>query len=43
MGALATIACKQVPALRMWMANGWAPTLVRFLGPLYADGRQAPA
>ena len=38
MGALATIAGKQPPALRMWMANGQVPTLVRFLGPLYPDG-----
>jgi hypothetical protein len=34
MGALATITGKQPPALRMWMANGRVPTLVRPKGGL---------
>ena len=37
-GVLATLAGKQPPAFHMWIAQGKAPTLVRFEGPLYADG-----
>lgn len=37
-GALATVAGKQPPDFRMWIARGKAPTLVRFEGPLYAEG-----
>ena len=37
-GVLATLAGKQPPAFRMWIAQGKAPALVRFEGPLYADG-----
>lgn len=37
-GAFATLAGKQPPPIRMWIARGAAPTLVRFEGPLYADG-----
>jgi hypothetical protein len=38
LGVLATIAGKQPPPLHMWIAEGRAPVLVRFKGPLYADG-----
>jgi hypothetical protein len=38
MGALATVTGKQPPDLRMWIARGRAPLLVRFEGPMYADG-----
>jgi hypothetical protein len=37
-GVLATLAGKQPPPFRMWIARGAAPTLVRFEGPLYVDG-----
>jgi hypothetical protein len=37
-GAVATLIGKQPPAFRMWIAQGKAPTLVRFEGPLYAEG-----
>jgi len=37
-GVLATLAGKQPPAFHMWIAQGKAPTLVRFEGSLYADG-----
>ncbi len=37
-GVLATVAGKQPPSLRVWIAQGVAPVLVRFEGPLYADG-----
>jgi hypothetical protein len=37
-GVLATVVGKQPPDFRMWIAQGKAPMLVRFEGPLYADG-----
>ncbi len=37
-GAFATVTGKQPSELRMWIAQGKAPTLVRFEGPLYNDG-----
>jgi hypothetical protein len=37
-GALATVAGKQPPPLHMWIASGRAPSLVRFVGPLYNEG-----
>jgi hypothetical protein len=37
-GAFATVVGKQPPDLSMWIARGRAPLLVRFEGPLYADG-----
>lgn len=37
-GVVATAVGKQPPAFRMWIAQGSAPVLVRFEGPLYADG-----
>jgi len=37
-GVLASVAGKQPPSLHMWIAQGEAPVLVRFEGPLYADG-----
>jgi len=38
LGALATVTGKQPPELRMSIARGRAPLLVRFEGPLYSDG-----
>ncbi len=38
LGALASVSGKQPTPLRMWIARGVAPTLVRFEGPLYSDG-----
>ena len=38
MGAFASVTGKQPSPLHMWIARGVAPTLVRFEGPLYADG-----
>lgn len=37
-GAIATVIRKQPPPFHMWIAQGKAPVLVRFEGPLYADG-----
>jgi hypothetical protein len=37
-GAIADVAGKQPPAFHMWIAQGKAPALVRFEGPLYMDG-----
>lgn len=37
-GAFATVVGKQPPELHMWIAQGKAPTLVRFEGPLYNEG-----
>lgn len=37
-GVLATMIGKQPPALRMWIAQGRAPTMVRFEGFLYMGG-----
>lgn len=37
-GVVATMIGKQPPSFRMWIAQGKAPVLVRFEGPLYADG-----
>jgi hypothetical protein len=37
-GVLATVAGKQPPDFNMWIAQGKAPVLVRFEGPLYAEG-----
>jgi hypothetical protein len=37
-GILASVAGKQPPAVRMWIARGPAPVLIRAEGPLYADG-----
>ena len=38
LGAAASIAGKQPPALRYWMAGDPVPTFVRFDGPLYPEG-----
>jgi hypothetical protein len=38
LGAVASLAGKQPPALRYWMAGEPVPTFVRFDGPLYAEG-----
>ena len=38
LGTVASIAGKQPPALRYWMAGDPVPTFVRFDGPLYAEG-----
>ncbi len=37
-GVVATVIGKQPPSLRMWIAQGRAPTLVKFEGPLYVEG-----
>jgi len=37
-GVVATIAGKQPAPFRMWIAQGEAPVLVSFEGPLYVDG-----
>jgi len=37
-GVVATVIGKQPPSFRMWIAQGNAPVLVRFEGPLYAEG-----
>lgn len=37
-GALASVTGKQPTPLKVWIANGKAPTLVRFEGALYLDG-----
>jgi hypothetical protein len=37
-GLLATVAGKQPPPIRMWIAKGKAPGLVRFEGPFYVGG-----
>ena len=37
-GVVATVIGKQPPAFSMWMTNSGLPTLIRFEGPLYADG-----
>jgi hypothetical protein len=37
-GAIAHVTGKQPSAFRMWIAQGKAPVLVRFEGPLYLDG-----
>jgi hypothetical protein len=37
-GTIATVIGKQPPAFHMWIAQGKAPALVRFQGPLYIDG-----
>ena len=37
-GVAATVTGKQPDALRMWIADGRAPTLVHFEGTLYTDG-----
>jgi hypothetical protein len=37
-GVAATVAGNQPDALRMWIADGRAPTLVHFEGGLYSDG-----
>jgi hypothetical protein len=37
-GVVADLLGKQPPAFRMWIAQGAAPVLVRFEGPLYAEG-----
>ena len=37
-GTIATVIGKQPPAFHMWIAQGKAPALVRFEGPLYIDG-----
>jgi len=37
-GTIATVIGKQPSAFRMWIAQGKAPALVRFEGPLYIDG-----
>src|SRR5262245_15057535 len=37
-GLVATIAGKQPEPFRMWIAQGEAPVLIRFEGPLYLDG-----
>jgi hypothetical protein len=37
-GVLATLVGKQPPSFRMWIAQGKAPILIRFEGPLYAEG-----
>lgn len=45
-GVVASVVGKQPPEFRMWIAKSNAPTLVRFEGPMYADGppwRIAPA
>jgi hypothetical protein len=39
-GVVATLAGKQPEPFRMWIAQGDAPVLVRFEGPLYLDGPQ---
>ncbi len=38
MGVLATVAGKQPPSVRMWIAQGKVPAMVKIVGPLYADG-----
>ena len=38
LGTVASIAGKQPPALRYWLAGDPVPTFVRFDGPLYPDG-----
>jgi hypothetical protein len=37
-GTIATVIGKQPPAFHMWIAQGKAPALIRFEGPLYIDG-----
>lgn len=37
-GVLATVMGKQPPSFTMWIAQGKAPVLIRFQGPLYAEG-----
>jgi hypothetical protein len=37
-GIVASAIGKQPPSFHMWIAEGKAPTLVRFEGPLYIDG-----
>jgi hypothetical protein len=37
-GAVATLIGKQPPDFRMWIADGKAPVLLRFEGPMYVDG-----
>lgn len=37
-GVLASVVGKQPPSFHMWIAEGKAPVLVKFEGPLYADG-----
>ena len=37
-GVLATVTGKQPPSFEMWMTAEPAPSLVKFEGPLYADG-----
>src|SRR5262249_7553819 len=45
-GVIATVVGKTPPAFRMWVTPEPAPALLRFEGPLYADGptwRMGPA
>ena len=37
-GVVASIAGKQPPSFRMWLTPDPAPALMKFEGPLYADG-----